>query len=146
MNETALFFNSIVTGLNSLTVVGLIALIVILIFVCLKMGWIKPEWFAIKTGRDEKLDSILSLVQKFDENDLNHTCKSIEVQRINSALEKINSTLESVLVTMNTQAELTRQVVYGQKNICDKYDLHDKQARDIMNTCTNIWEKKCKAF
>lgn len=145
MQETANFLASIFQGLNSLTVVGLIGLIVVLFFVALKIGLIKPEWFAIRSGRDAKLDDILNLVQKFDQNDFKHTCQTDDINRMNAQLEKINATLEDALITMNTQAELTRQVVYSQKEICNKYDAHDKQARDILNVCNNIWSKKCNA-
>lgn len=153
MNETAQFFNSIVGGLNSLTVVGLIALIVILVFLCLKFGWIKPEWFFIKNKRDkkldennEKLDQILTLVNKFDTNDLRHTCQSADMDRLNTSMKAINESMEKIMISMERTSELLRQITYNQKDICDKYDNHDMQARDIKNLCTNIWEKKCKSY
>jgi methyl-accepting chemotaxis protein len=153
MNETATFLNSISDFLNDLTVVGLIALIVILVFICLKMGWIKLEWFFIPNRRADKLDQMLGLLQKFDENDFKHTCQTDDMNRLNDSMKAINASMkainesfEKVMLSMERTSEILRQMTTNQKEICDKYDTHDMQARDIKNICTNIWEKKCKAF
>lgn len=138
MQETANFLTYIFSGLSSLTVVGLIGLIVILGFVLLKTGVVKAEWFAIKGTRDEKLDAILGFLEKFETNDFPHTCQTED-------MKKMTITMDRIMVSLERTSELMRQVTYNQRELCDKIDNHDKQARDILNICNNIWNKKCNA-